>query len=208
MRTPAAILLAILFLGLPAGAVVPKGARVDDFAVEGPDGSRVRLVDETGRHVLIIYEDRASANQNLSLKQRLWDLHRKGRLDERMMVMPIADVRAFREWPASQYARKAVDAERKRTGRVLFADFTGAAGKALEASPGRSTLVLLAPGGEVLWSAEGALSKADASRLVRLLLARAGVPQPAKPARERAADTDDAADEGDAGGNPADGPDA
>lgn len=175
MRTVVLTLLALLLIGFDAQAVVSKGNQVPDFPVEGEGGRVVRLSEHVGRYVLIIYEDRASAGQNVALKQRLWDLHRRGRLDERMVVMPIADVRAFKEWPASQYARKAVDAERARTGRVLFADFTGEAGVALDAVPGRSTLVFLDPEGQVLWSGEGPQGKPDQARLIRLVQAKAGV---------------------------------
>jgi len=185
MRIRATILAFLLLASLPARAVVSKGDHVPDFAVEGAAGEVMHLADLAGRYVLIVYEDRASANQNVGLKQRLWDLHRRGRLDDRMAVLPIADVRAFKEWPASQYARKAVAAERKRTGRLLYADFTGAAGRAIAAKPGHSTLAFLDPDGEVLWSGEGPVVKADQNRLLRMVLARAGRPEPARPRKPR-----------------------
>jgi len=187
MRIRATIFAFLLLASLPAHAVVSKGDHVPDFAVEGTAGEVLHLSDLAGRYVLIVYEDRASANQNVGLKQRLWDLHQQGQLDDRMAVLPVADVRAFRKWPANEYARKAVAAERKRTGRILYADFTGAAGKAIAAKPGHSTLAFLDPDGEVLWSGEGAVIKADQNRLIRLVLARAGRPVPARPRKPREA---------------------
>lgn len=184
--TPIATLLAFMLFGFDAAAVVPLGTSVPDFQVEGSDGAQVRLADLAGRYVLVVYEDRASANQNVKLKQRLWSMHRRGRLDDRMAVMPIADVRAFHEWPASQYARKAIESERKLTGRTLFADFTGEAGRAIDAHPGRSTLVFLDPDGRVIWSGEGPLRKAVVATLIRLVVDKAGV---AAGGRERPAKT-------------------
>ncbi len=187
MRTTSiATLLALVTFGFDANAVIPQGAEVPDFQVEGVDGAQFRLSELAGRFVLVIFEDRACAAQNVSLKQRLWDLHRRGRLDDRLAVVPVADVRLFREWPASNYARKAVAAESKRSGRALFADFTGDAGTALNAKPGLSTLVLLDHDGRVIWSGEGPQDKPAQAKLIRMILERAGVKGDAKAQRPKA----------------------
>jgi len=196
MVRPCAILafVAALMAGAPVMAFVGKGARPGDFVVEDPDGATVRFSTFAGRAVLVMYEDKVAIDWNAALKKRL---SRDKSLPRALVVMPVADMRRWRFWPAKPFAQKELRKRSKEMGRTLFGDWNGEAAKALGVVDRTSSMVLFGPDGVVRWACSGRLSAERVDELVALirgasaaepLLEPAGAPSvPAAPAPADAA---------------------
>lgn len=149
---------------LPRPGTTAPRARVHDVA-----GRAVRLDRLRGKPVLIVYESRESSEQNQALKDRLSRLARGGRYRSRVHLLPVASVEAFDYFPIRGLVESSIAAESERIGTAIYCDWDGSFRRALTLSPERSSVVLVARDGRVIFAYEGALTRRAQDRLVELL---------------------------------------
>jgi hypothetical protein len=158
--------MGVLLAGSPAWALVGKGARAGDFTVEDTEGAAVRFSTFTGRAILVMYEDRVAVDWNAALKKRL---SRDKSLPRTLVVLPVADMRRWKFWPARTFAQKELRKRSKEMGRRLFGDWNGEAAKALGVADRTSSVVLFGEDGLVRWAGSGRLSAERIDELVALI---------------------------------------
>jgi hypothetical protein len=158
--------MGVLLAGSPAWALVGKGARAGDFTVEDTEGAAVRFSTFAGRAILVMYEDRVAVDWNVALKKRL---SRDRSLPRTLVVLPVADMRRWKFWPARTFAQKELRKRSKEMGRTLFGDWNGEAAKALGVVDRTSSVVLFGEDGQVRWAGSGRLSAERMDELVALI---------------------------------------
>lgn len=140
---------------------------------------RVRLVDAWDREivldalgrqpVLVVYEDKASAEQNAALKRELSVLAQGDRYRSRVAVVPVADLQGYDYWPVRGFVRDAIRDESHKVGIPIYCDWDGGARAALELRRGVSSVVLYDADGRVAWAHEGAVPEAQRRAFFSLL---------------------------------------
>jgi hypothetical protein len=151
-----------------AGALPATGAaRAPLTLVDGWD----REIDlaKFERSILLIYEDKDSANQNQALKDQLAALDKSIAYEKYVAHISVADVSAYDYWPAKGIAKGELRKWSQKLGLVIYGDFSGDARGKLALDKGASNVVLYAKSGEVLFAASGALSTRQRDALVDLL---------------------------------------
>lgn len=165
-RLGLAVMVGAMLVAAPALALVGAGARPGDFQVEDPDGKPVRFSSFAGRVILVLYEDRVAVEWNVALKKRL---SRDKSLPRALVVLPVADMRRWRYWPARTFAQKELRRRSKEAGRPLYGDWNGEAARALDVGERTSSVMLVGEDGTVRWAAGGRLTAERMEELVALI---------------------------------------
>jgi hypothetical protein len=151
-----------------AFALPALGASADAF-YEDTEGRSLHLKQFIGKPVLILYEDKGSANVNAALKAELARVAKGGRYDARVALVPVADVSAYDYWPVRGFARDAVRAQSRKVGVPIYCDWHGAFRQQLALRRGTSNVLLIGKTGHVLFASEGALLPGERETLLRLV---------------------------------------
>lgn len=164
-----------------AGAVAMGVVHGEAHGLPKPAAERphVRLVDAWNRAihldalgvqpVLVVYEDKGSAEQNAALKRELSNLARGDRYRSKVRVVPIADLEGYDYWPVRGFVRDAVQEESAKVGIPIYCDWDGAARTALEVRRGVSSVVLYDASGRVAWRYEGSIPEPQRQEFFALL---------------------------------------
>jgi hypothetical protein len=148
-------------------AVLKIGASPGDFEVKDADDHAAKLSALRGNGpALIVYEDKDASDQNAKFKERLGKLRDKDAAARKVKLVAIADVASWDFWPAKGFVKDALRDAGKKSGITVWADWTGAGRKALDAQSSRSNLVLVDAAGKVLWSSAGGLSASQEDDLL------------------------------------------
>lgn len=162
--------LASASLGAADARAVPKeGVPAPNATLEDADGRVRDLGAFRGRPILIVYEDRDSAQQNVQLKKELAELARGDRYRARVALAAVADVSAWDFWPAKGFVKDAIRDESKKQGTTIYCDWTGAFRKAYQLRRGVSSVLLVGKDGRVVFAAEGTVPAEQRRRLIQLL---------------------------------------
>jgi hypothetical protein len=145
---------------LPAVGTVPARVEVENVA------ARAMRPLPDARPVLVMYEDKDAQAQNDKARKVLGKINDREENRARFEFAAVADVGAWNWWPAKKYVLEDLQKIAKRENTTLFADWTGAVRKAWGLKPHKSTLVLTAADGKVLFAGEGTLSDAQLAALV------------------------------------------
>jgi predicted transcriptional regulator len=167
-----AVLVSPLLGSTEAGALPKEGKRARNARVTDVEGRVFELEAVKGKPVLIVYEDKESATQNVALKGDLAKLAKGDRYKTTVALAAVADVSSYDFWPAKGFVIDAIRAESKKQGTTIYCDWTGSFRSALELRRGVSSVVLLGRDGQVLFAAEGTVSKEGREKLVTLLRAQ------------------------------------
>ncbi len=141
-----------------------------DATVETSSGVTMRLSTLWHKPTVVFYEDRDSTPLNQHVKDAL-TLHLKQRqVGTAVTVAPIANVAAFDWFPAKNFALAAVKDSETKNNVTIYLDFKGALTQPPWSLPSKtSTVMLFAPGGEVVFKATGKLSAAQVQALLAAL---------------------------------------
>ncbi|MFO0757134.1 MAG: hypothetical protein U0359_11630 [Byssovorax sp.] len=152
-----------------ARALIQEGERAPSAQVPDVDGKLFDLRAARGKPVLIVYEDRDSANQNAALKSDLGKLAKGDAYRSKVALAAVADVSSYDFWPARGFVIDAIREESKKQGTTIYCDWSGSFRKALKLRRGVSSVILFSRDGETLFATEGPVSKEGREKLIRLL---------------------------------------
>ena len=144
------------------------GARPDVSFVDAWDRALV-LPKTSGKPVLLVYEDKDSANQNAALKNELSALARGDAYKHRVVLLAVADVSGYDYWPARGFVRDAIRSESVKLGTPIYCDWNGQVRDTLALEAKRSNVVFYGKDGRVLFSHAGTLPDAKRKELVKLM---------------------------------------
>lgn len=100
-RPASILLLALSSLCASSALAVPKeGETAPNARFEDVDGHAFELKSFKGKPILIVYEDKDSAQQNQPLKEDLAKLAKGDRYRAAIALAAVADVSAYDFWPA------------------------------------------------------------------------------------------------------------
>lgn len=139
----------------------------------------LKLVDAWGRTyetsevgarpLLVLYEDKDSANDNKAFKEELSKLAKGDAYKTKAVLLAVADLQGYDYWPARGFVKDAMMAESRKAGTAIFCDWDGSLGKALSVKRGASNVMLYGKDGKLLFSYEGAMPEASRKDLLELL---------------------------------------
>lgn len=166
------------------GAAMLVAAHASALPALGDARPELKLVDAWDRTlsvtraankpILVVYEDKDSANQNKPLKDDLAKLAKGDRYKSQIVLLAIADVGGYDYWPVRGFVKDAIQSESQKFGTVIYCDWDGAAAKAFNVRRGASSVVLYGRDGKVLLSHEGAVPADKRAQLVEMLRAQVG----------------------------------
>ena len=157
------VLAPSLAMALPAvGAVRPAVRLVDGW-------DRELDLGRFERPILLIYEDKDSADQNQRLKDELVSLEKSIEYRKVVAHISVADVSAYDYWPAKGIAKGELRKWSQKLGIVVYGDFSGDVRTKLSLDKGESNVVLYAKSGEVLFASSGSLSATQRDALIDLI---------------------------------------
>lgn len=161
--------LAVTALFATSAFALPKvgDARPAVSLVDGWD--RTMDLSKMERPLLLIYEDKDSANDNQKLKDELSRLEDSIHYRKSVAHVAVADVSGYDYWPAKGVVKDELKKWSARLKLVIYADFTGKARAKLAMDEGKSNVVLYSKQGKVLFARSGALSERDRADLVSRL---------------------------------------
>ena len=157
---------------LPAAtafAVPKEGDAAPNARVEDADGRSTELKTWKGKPILIVYEDKDSAQQNAALKEDLAKLAKGDRYKSRVALAAVADVSSYDFWPVKGFVKDAIRDESKKQGTTIYCDWSGSFRTTYKLRRGVSNVVLIGKDGLVLFAAEGAVPAPQRKRLIKLL---------------------------------------
>jgi hypothetical protein len=157
----------VLALVHPARADGP--AKAPPFRLEATSGATRTLGSYAGKVVLLMYEDRDSRTINAALKEEVRQRIAREGLQQRLAVVPVADVSSYDRWPARGIVRAAVAREARALGAEILLDWSGEIRRAYALVTPGSNVVLVGRGGERLYQKSGALDVEERARFRRAL---------------------------------------
>jgi predicted transcriptional regulator len=148
----------------PAGGLQPAGplleARLQNL---GDQVVSLRTLMGTGRVVVLLHQDRHSAEQNAAFKEALGRL--ASRYADRLQLVALADVGGYDFWPAKGYVKDALRPLSAEGGVTVLCDWKGAVRKAYGLSPKQSAVFVIARG-ELRHLSRGTLKGNEAEALL------------------------------------------
>jgi hypothetical protein len=146
------------------GEKAPMNARVEDA-----DGRVLDIKTLKGKPILIVYEDKDSAQQNQSLKEELSVLAKGDKYKASIALAAIADVSSYDFWPAKGFVKDAIREESRKAGTTIYCDWSGKFRSTYRLRAGVSNVILVGKDGSIVFAAEGALKPPAKKRLLDLL---------------------------------------
>jgi hypothetical protein len=158
--------------GATAGAVPKEGDKAPNARVEDADGRVLEMKSLKGKPILIVYEDKDSAQQNDVLKKELSRLARGDKYKSMIALAAIADVSSYDFWPVKGFVKDAIREESKKAGTTIYCDWDGRFRSTYKIREGTSNVILVGKDGHVLFAAEGSLKAPERKRLLDLIKAQ------------------------------------
>jgi hypothetical protein len=162
-------LLVVLLTTAAAFGLVKAGDELPSVRLEDADGRGTELTSMKGKPILVVYEDKGSADQNKALKDQLAELARGDKYKTAIALAAVADLADYDFWPVKGFVKDAIREESKKQKTTIYCDWTGSVRKALGVRRGRSNVVLFGKDGKALFAASGALDQAQREQLITLL---------------------------------------
>lgn len=153
----------------PAFALPKEGVTAPNARFEDVDGRATELKAFKGKPILLVYEDKDSAQQNQALKDDLAKLAKGDRYKATVALAAVADVSSYDFWPAKGFVKDAIREESKKQGTTIYCDWNGSVRTAYQLRRGVSNVILVGKDGRVLFAAEGKVSAEERKRLISIL---------------------------------------
>lgn len=170
-RTAASFVLALATVALagPATALPTLGAaRPAVSLVDGWDRPFV-LPGGHQKPVLVVYEDKESAQQNQAFKDDLSKLGKGDRYKQRITLVAVADLQGYDYWPVRGMVKDAIQSESVKFGTPIYCDWNGAMRSSLKVKKGVSSVLLYNREGKLVFSHEGPMPPAKRQAAIALL---------------------------------------
>lgn len=160
---------ALVITSSVAHAMPRVGAGLPAAHVVDAADNRFDLQSVRGKPILVVYEDKDSAQVNDAFKTELSRLAKSGKYKTAVALVPVADVRSYDYWPVRGFVKDAIQSESKKQGTRIYCDWSGDFSRALSLQTGTSNIVLFGRNGRVLFAKAGRLSTAEIQQLIGLL---------------------------------------
>lgn len=164
-------IMAVVVMGATANALPKTGAARPTLTLADAWDRTYDLARAKGMPLLVVYEDKDSANQNDALKRELATLGKGDAYKKKIALVAIADVSAYDYWPARGFVKDAIQSESEKQGTTIYCDWSGGARLALGLERGASNVVLYDKDGKVLFAHAGPVPEARRAELIALLKA-------------------------------------
>ena len=150
------LMLAVNLLSMKASAVEP-GVRLDANVLSS-SGEPVQLASLWGKPVLFFYESPDTSKLNQPAKEELKRLADHYQLKKLVDTIAVANLEGLDWWPARPIAFGVVRGEEAKAQLPILVDLNGALRKGpWKLDPKTPTVMVISPGGEVLFQASGKL---------------------------------------------------
>jgi hypothetical protein len=166
--------VALVVFAQAAHAVPSVGASRPDTELADAWDRSTRLGSFAGKPLLVIYEDKDSAQTNAALKADLSRLAGGEKYRSTVALVAIADVSAYDFWPARGFVKDAIKAESKKQNIVIYCDWDGHVRRGLGLNKNASNVVLYGKDGRVAFARAGTLSAAERAEVLDLLRREVG----------------------------------
>lgn len=161
---------ALVAVGASDALALPKeGEKAPNARVEDADGRGLEMKSLKGRPILIVYEDKDSAQQNQALKDELSKLAKGDKYKATIALAAVADVSSYDFWPVKGFVKDAIREESKKIGTPIYCDWTGGFRTTFKLREGTSNVILVGKDGRVLFAAEGTVGAEGRKRLIGML---------------------------------------
>jgi len=147
----------------PVGAFRPEAKLTDAW------GRSIHLGSFGTKPLVVVYEDKSSAQKNAALKADLTRLTQGKKYRATVTLVAVADVSDYDFWPARGFAKDAIKAASRKQNIVIYCDWDGRVREKLRLNKNESNIVLYGKDGKVAFSRAGKLSAADRAELIKLL---------------------------------------
>lgn len=121
--------------------------------------------------VLLVYEDKDSANENVALKDELSRFAKGDAYKNKVLLLAVADVSGYDFFPAKGFAKSAIRTQSSQLGTPIYCDWNGGLRTTLGLDAKRSNIVLYGRDGRVLLSHAGTMPEKMRKELVTTLKA-------------------------------------
>ncbi len=155
--------------GSPAVALPGSGAARPDVQLTDAWDRSIHLGTYVGMPLLLVYEDKGSADQNGLLKADLSVLAKGDRYKSRVALVAVADVTGYDYWPIRGIVRSAIRSESNKQHTVIYCDWDGHVRYALGLEQGQSNVLLYGKDGAVLYAHAGPMTREERAVFLGLL---------------------------------------
>lgn len=159
-------------LGAARARAVPEVGSVASNVVFRDAWERTTdLARYRGKPVLLVYEDKDSAEVNKVLKKELAQLAKGDAYKEKIALFAVADVSGYDYWPIRGFVKDAIQKESHKQKTNIYCDWDGRIRTTLRLNRNASNVVLYDKNGAVVFAQAGKLSVQERENLVRHLRA-------------------------------------
>lgn len=158
-----------LLAASPAFALPAQGTVRPALSLVDVEDQAVELRGVNGKPMVVVLENRESAEQNTSFKSDLATLNKSKEAREGYVLIPIADVEGYDYWPARGFVKDAIREQNKKLGRPIWVDWRGQARRTFGASKDKSVILIFGKDGKLKFAAEGTLGTAQRAQAMTAL---------------------------------------
>ena len=143
----------------------PRPAGVD-FTLETSSGGNKALSSLRGKVVVMFYEDRHHTETNAKVKEAVGKYGLENKLQGKVEVLAVANLKGYDFNPAEGIARRAIQAIAARFNISIWMDWKGVVIDKTGAQDANANVVVFDKDGAVKWKRAGRLSEADQQSLL------------------------------------------
>ena len=169
VRPMVVTLVAAVGIAVSAGASPKVGVSRPNIVVTDAWERTFDLSTVGTRPLLVLYEDKDSANQNKAFKDELAQVAKGDVYKDRAVLLAFADVTGWNYWPARGYVKDAIKEESRKANTPIFCDWDGSVQRSFAIKRGVSNVFLYSREGKVIFSYEGPMPEASRKELLELL---------------------------------------
>ena len=169
---PFLLALSTLVLGMvafdaPASASADADVAVAvDVTLESSRGGNRAISTYRGKVVVLFYEDRHHTETNARVKEAVARYGQEHKLQDKVEVVAVANLKGYDFSPASNIARRAIKAIAAKVGIEILMDWRGDAMTPLGVQDSNANVVVLDRGGVIRYRTTGRLHDGDEKALL------------------------------------------
>jgi peroxiredoxin len=166
---PLLLALSSLVLGMvvfDAPASASTDADAVDVTLESSRGGNRALSTYRGKVVVLFYEDRHHTETNARIKEAVARYGQEHKLQDKVEVVAVANLKGYDFSPASNIARRAIKAIAAKVGIEILMDWRGDAMTPLGVQDSNANVVVLDRGGVIRYRITGRLHEGDEKALL------------------------------------------
>ena len=149
----------------PSASAAPASSTVD-FTLETTAGKNESLSDYRGKVCVVFYEDRHHVDTNLRVKDAVANYGAKNKLNDKVAIIAVANLKGFGVEPAATIARKAIMGIAKAADISIWFDWKGIVIDKLGVQDSNANVVVVDKQGVIKWKKSGRLSDQEMKDLL------------------------------------------